>query len=59
MKYNIPNTLYSKVRQLADTIKVSIDQANIMEKSVWKKRCKERIKVKVEERMKIKVNEGT
>ena len=54
----MPNTLYTKVRQLADTIKVRIDQANIMEKSVWKKRCKEQIKAKVEGRMKIKVTEG-
>ena len=58
MKYYMTNTLYTKVRQIADTIKVNSDQANIMKKSVWKERCKEQIKAKAEERIKIKVNEG-
>ena len=54
----MPNTLYTKFRQIADTTKVNIDEANIMKKSVWKK-YKEEIKAKAEGRLKIKVNEGT
>ena len=57
MKYKMPNTLYTKVRQIADTINVNIDQANIIKTSVWKERCKDRIKAKAERRLKIKVNE--
>ena len=53
------NTLYTEVRQVANTINVNIDQANIVKKSVWKKRCKERIRAKAEGRLKMKVNEGT
>ena len=59
MKYNMPNTLYTKVRNIAETIKVNIDEVNIMNKSAWKKRCKEQIKAKAEGRLKIKVNEET
>ena len=41
----MPNTLQNKVRQVADTTNVNIDQENIMKKSVWKKRCKEQGKI--------------
>ena len=29
MKYNMPNTLYTKVRQIFNTIKVNIDQEKV------------------------------
>ena len=32
-KYTMPNTLYTKVRQISNTINVNIDQANIIKKS--------------------------
>ena len=55
----MPNTLYTKVTNIVETIKVNINEVNIMKKSVWKKRCKEQIKAKAEGRLKIKANEET